>query len=135
MVRRLVRRGVLRPVGGAESARRSLRHAARQPRRGVASRRPVEPGRPPLFLAATPALLRLRREIRARRGGTAEALQYPDHDGARAAVDPEGRGRGRLDWGGGCCPLVPPLPHLGGATAPSPAASWGHGLSWTRQPD
>ena len=61
VVRRLVRRGLLRRVARAQPARAGHGHAAREPRRRLAPRRPVEPGRPPLLAAAAPALLRLRR--------------------------------------------------------------------------
>src|SRR5881409_3095296 len=82
MVRRLVRRGLLPPLAGPESARPGNRHEAREPRRRVASRRPVEPGRPSLVSAAAPSLLRLRRQIRPRREERGSGGRWPRVDRA-----------------------------------------------------
>src|SRR5206468_3951535 len=60
VVCRLVRRGLLRGVAGAQSPRPRPRHPPREPRWGLAARRPLEPGGPPLVAAAGAALLRLR---------------------------------------------------------------------------
>ena len=51
------------------------RNPPRQPWRSLAARRPVEHGRSPLLPAAPPALLRLRRAIRAGRPVTVEGIQ------------------------------------------------------------
>src|SRR5213593_622076 len=82
MVRRLVRRGLLPPLAGPESARPGNRHAAREPRRRVASRRPVEPGRPSLVPAAAPSLLGLRRQIRPRPRKRGSGGRWPRVDRA-----------------------------------------------------
>ena len=61
VVRGLVRRGLLRRVTRAESAGTGHGHTPREPGRRLASRRPLEPGGPPILAAPSSALLRLRR--------------------------------------------------------------------------
>ncbi len=74
VVRRLVRRAATTPPRPRGPPRPRARLPAGQPRRRLAPRRSVEPGRPPLLPPAPPPLLRLRPPPRPRRLSDGEGV-------------------------------------------------------------